>query len=138
MAITTNATTVMPFKINHDPVNAVPFCVNATSADASGCEEIMAAPGAGYALAIESLSVSTDDHITVTVGEDENSGAVKTVLFGPIPFSQEVTGAGYVQPGHWQRAFKNPIKLAANKPLTVDASGAGNICVVVEGCTVTG
>ncbi|MDD4890147.1 MAG: hypothetical protein PHU85_09470, partial [Phycisphaerae bacterium] len=43
-----------------------PWQINATSADATGCETILAAPGTGKALVITRLVVYIGDAITVT------------------------------------------------------------------------
>jgi len=105
------------------------FIKNATSADASGCEEIIAAPGAGISHVIEHLVVSSDSAISVTIGEGETTGAVTTALIGPVTFA---AGQCIMFPfvGRTQG-----LKMTANKSLTVDASGAGNINVWVQGYT---
>lgn len=102
---------------------------NATSADASGCEEIIAAPGAGFSLVIEYLVISSDAAISVTIGEGETGGAVTTALIGPVTFAAGQTIA-FPFVGRTQG-----IRMTANTSLTVDASGAGNICVWVQGYT---
>ena len=105
------------------------FIKNATSADASGTEEIIAAPGAGISHNIEHLVISSDSAISVTIGEGETAGAVTTALIGPVTFAagQTVT---------WPFIGRSQgIKMTANKSLTVDASGAGNINVFVQGFT---
>lgn len=103
---------------------------NANSADASGTEEIMAAPGEGLSLVIEHLVVSSDSAISVTIGEGETTGAVTTALIGPVTFAAGQSMAFPVS-GRTQG-----IKLTANTALTVDASGAGNINVWVQGTTI--
>ena len=126
MAITSAASNM----IQGGAVNrGIPWCYNATSADASGAETIIAAPGADTALYITQLTVITDANITVTLGAGEDSSAVETIVWGPIPFG---SAGGVAHFDHRQ----NAIKLTDNKTLTVDASGAGNTCVVVEGFTV--
>ncbi len=105
------------------------FIKNATSADASGTEEIIAAPGAGISHNIEYLVISTDSAISITIGEGETAGAVTTALIGPVTFaagqSIEFPFVGRSQ----------GIRMTANESLTVDASGVGNICVWVQGFT---
>lgn len=103
---------------------------NANSADASGCEEIIAAPGAGSSLVIEHLVVSSDSAISITIGEGETAGAVTTALIGPVTFA---AGQSMAFP---MSGRTRGIKLTTNKSLTVDASGAGNINVWVQGTTV--
>ena len=105
------------------------FIKNATSADASGTEEIIAAPGAGISHNIEHIVISSDSAISITIGEGETAGAVTTALIGPVTFAAGQTIA-FPFVGRTQG-----LKLTANESLTVDASGAGNICVWVQGFT---
>jgi hypothetical protein len=103
------------------------FGVNASSADASGCEELKAAPGAGKSIYLTQIEVSCVAAITVTIGEGENAGAVTTILFGPFNFA--ATSGSPVN-----LSFRDKgIKLTANTSLTVDASGAGAVQVFAEG-----
>ena len=104
------------------------FIKNATSADASGCEEIIAAVAA-KSHHIEYLVISSDSAISVTLGAGETGGAVTTALIGPVTFAAGQTIA-------WPFVGRTQgLKVAANTSLTVDASGAGNICVWVQGYT---
>ena len=103
---------------------------NATSADASGCEEIKAAGGAGTEHVIEHVVISSDSAISVTLGAGETGGAVTTALIGPVTFA-----AG--QSIEWFFLGRTGgLKVGANTSITVDASGAGNVCVFVEGTTI--
>lgn len=104
------------------------WTVNASSADASGCEEIKAAPGADLCLCVRQLEVSCVAAITVTVGAGETAGAVTTVVVGPLNFA--ATSGSPVSV-----VFNPAIKLAANTSLTVDASGAGAVQVLAQGYT---
>jgi len=99
---------------------------NANSADASGCEEIIAAPGAGKYFEIDHVSISSDTAESVTLGEGETAGAVTTALLGPVTFA---AGQCII----WN--FNPPMKTTANLSLTVDAGGAANINVFVQGRT---
>jgi len=104
------------------------WTVNATSADASGCEEIVAAPGAGKYLALDSVTICGNGAsvVSFTIGAgDGGAGAVETALLGPVPIQDFA-----------EFRFVRPIRLPANKPLTIDASGAGAVCVCVEGRTI--
>jgi len=104
------------------------WTVNATSADASSCEQVKAAPGAGKYLVLRRVSIATDANITVTIGSGESGNGVEAVLIGPVPYA-----AGT---GNWTDVVLHPaIKLPANKSLTVDASGAGNVWVLAQGET---
>jgi len=105
------------------------WAVNATTADASSGEELVAAPGAGKYLVVNSITVISDANITVTIGSGESGDNVEATLFGPIPFGTN----GGVCPA----VFFNPgVRLPANKSLSVDASGAGNVCVIAQGVTI--
>lgn len=99
---------------------------NANSADASGCEEIIANPGATSKFEIHRVTISSDSAISVTLGHGETAGAVTTALLGPVTFA-----AG--QCIEWN--FNPPLVTAVNDSLTVDAGGAGNINVFVQGYT---
>jgi len=103
------------------------FILNGVSADASGCEELKAAPGAGLSICVSKLTISNNSAgtLAITIGEGETvPGSVDTALIGPISL---LTG----QTIPWE--FKPAMKLTANKSLVVDAGGAGAICVFVEG-----
>jgi acetyl-CoA carboxylase alpha subunit len=105
------------------PVPKVGFIANATSADASACEEIMAAV-AGKSIKVRHLTVNTTDALTITIGEGETGGAVTTALIGPIAMAANSS---------IQWSFNPPMELTAATSLTVDASGAGAICIFVQG-----
>jgi len=100
---------------------------NATSADASGCEVILAAPAAGTSIVVEHVVISSDSAISVTLGEGESTGAVESALIGPVTFA---AGQTIVFP---MTGRTQGMVLTAAKALTVDASGAGNICVWAQG-----
>jgi len=106
-------------------VHGAGWAVNAITADASGCEVVKAAPGSGYYLVIKHLTLICDANITVTIGEGESSSAVETAIVGPVPFASNGPEMDLV--------FNPPIQLTENKALTVDASGAGNIVLFVQG-----
>jgi len=105
------------------------FIKNATSADASACEEIIAAPAAGISHYIEKVKITSDAAITVTIGAGETAGAVTTALIGPVSFAANQTIS-------WEFSGRSKaLKVTAATSLTVDSSGAGNICVFVQGYT---
>jgi len=132
MAVTTNAVTVTGSRaaIEANPNQSITkWQINAASGDASGCEEIVAAPGAGKCLCVERLIIGIGAAITVTVGSGETGpGSVEGDKLGPIG------GAGgtyVIEFGGGAKAMQ----LTANKALTFDASGAGAVCVYAEGYT---
>jgi hypothetical protein len=114
MAITVNSFSVYPSG----------FAVNGTSADASGCEELKAAPDAGNCIYLSGLIISSASALTVTIGAGEDSGAVESAVIGPIALAANQT---------LPFKFANPIMLPDGKSLTVDASGAGVVTVYAEG-----
>jgi hypothetical protein len=104
------------------------FILNATSADASGCEELLAAPAAGTSIIIDYLTINSDAAITITIGQGETGGAVTTALIGPVSFAANQS----IQFDF--RDFRTGgMKLTDATSLTVDASGAGNVCIFACG-----
>lgn len=97
---------------------------NATSANASACEIVKAAAGAGTNLIVDRLTIVAGATLTVTVGSGETTGAVTSPIVGPVPM---IAGLPV------DIIFTNGLRLAANTDLTVDASGSGNVCVVAQG-----
>jgi hypothetical protein len=100
------------------------WLLNATSADASGCEELKAAPAAGLSIIVDHLTVNSTGAITITIGAGETGGAVTTALIGPVSFAANTS---------LQWDFPFGMKVAAATSLTVDASGAGNVCIFARG-----
>ena len=126
MAISTNALSLtVPCGAHLD---VVPWAVNGSSADATGCETLKAAPGAGYSLCITRLFILVGAAITVTIGSGANAGSVETVLVGPL---------GGAAGTYVLDVRDHPVVLAENKALSVDASGAGVVCIYAEGFTRT-
>lgn len=99
------------------------FILNGVTANASACEELKAAV-AGKSIIIDHLTINSGAAITITIGEGETAGAVTTALIGPVSFAAN-------QSIQWD--FYGGLKLTAAKSLTVDASGAGAICVFAQG-----
>lgn len=99
------------------------FVANGNSSDLSGCETLVAAV-TGKSIYIEKIAVSFGAAINVTIGEGESSDGVDTVLVGPI------YGAAN---SSIEMEYTRPIKVTAATALTADASGAGNVTVVVQG-----
>jgi hypothetical protein len=109
------------------PARAVRFLINTTSADASGGEVIKAAGGAGISHYITRVWLAGGEAETFTIGSgDDADAAVEVAIIGPCP---SFTPLVY--------DFRDcPIKIAANKAILLDASGADPVCVVVEGATL--
>jgi len=105
------------------PGTKVGFIINATSADASGCEVLKAAV-TGKKIKIRHLTVNSTSAIAITIGEGETGSAVDTALIGPLEF-------GALETRKWD--FNPPMELTTNTLLSVDADGAGVICVFAQG-----
>jgi hypothetical protein len=105
------------------------WIINATSADASGCEELVAAPAAGVSLYVDQLIINNGANaISITIGAGETGGAVTAALIGPIAMAANTSlSFDYTRVGG--------IKVTAATALTVDASGAGAICIHAVGRT---
>jgi len=105
------------------PVAGAGFVNNATSADASGGETIVAAV-AGESHYITSIAITCISAITVAIQDDTGT---PVVILGPVPFN--TTAAPFVID------YPNPVKVAAGKLVEVKASGAGVVDVVIQGYT---
>ena len=99
------------------------FIINATSADASGCEELKAAV-AGKSIIVDHLTINNTGAQTVTIGEGKTGAAVTTALIGPIAMAANSS---------MQWDFPSGMVLTAATALTVDASGATAICIFAWG-----
>jgi hypothetical protein len=103
------------------------WIINATSADASACEELKAAPAAGTSLIVDHLTINNGANaISITIGAGETGGAVTTALIGPIAMAVNTS---------IQFTFPYGMVVAATTSLTVDTSGAGEICIFAQGRT---
>ena len=100
------------------------WMVNGTSADASGCEQLLAAPAAGISILISHLTINSAAGITITIGEGKTGAAVTTALIGPVTFAANSS---------MQWDFPDGLLVTAATSLTVDSSGAGVICVFAWG-----
>jgi len=101
------------------------FIINATSADASGCEELKTAPDTGVSIVVDHLTINNGANaISITIGAGETGGAVTTALIGPIAMAANTS----IQ---WD--FPYGMVVTAATSLTVDASGAGAICIFARG-----
>lgn len=102
------------------------WIINATSADASGCETLKAAPGAGLSIIVDHITINNGAAGTqdITIGQGVAAGAVEVALIGPI--SMAVNDS--VQ---WN--FPQGMVLAANKALTVDSADTHNLMIFAYG-----
>lgn len=104
------------------------WIINGISADASGCEELVAAPGAGLSLVVDHLTINNGANaISITIGAGETGGAVTATLIGPVAMAANTS---------IQFNFPYGMVVTANTALVVDASGAGAICIFAQGRTI--
>lgn len=101
------------------------FIVNGVSADASGCEELIAAVS-GKSIIVDHLSINVGAALTVTIGQGKTGAAVTTALIGPLSMAENTS----IQ---WDFTTRGGMALSPGTALTVDTSGAGNIMVFVHG-----
>lgn len=128
MAITNVALTVGHGKLYGGAGTA--WAVAFTSADASGTEEIKAAPASGVNY-VERITLNCASDINVSFGVDETTGALTLTW---LTLNMETTSPPFVL------EFKRPVAivtaLGVAGALCIDASGAGAVSGVVEGFTV--
>ena len=116
----------MAITLNTSQVQTSGFAVVGYSANASACEELKAAPAAGTSIIIDHLTINNGaSAISITIGEGETGGAVTTALIGAIAMAANTS----IQ---WD-FYPAGLVLTAATSLTVDASGAGAICIFAQG-----
>lgn len=103
------------------------WTVAAYSANFTICETLVTAPGAGRCLCLERLTIHTTSGSTsgLTVGQGKSGFSVETVLLGAIGL-----GVGRTM----SLVFSPPLRLEANKSLTLDGSAAA--VVLAQGYTL--
>lgn len=107
------------------PATKVGFIKNGVSADASGCEELVAAVS-GKTIKVRQLLLSNNSVGTIpfTIGEGESvPGTPDAVLLGPISLL-----SGQNLPLN----FNPAMELTASKSLVIKAD-AGAVCVMAQG-----
>jgi hypothetical protein len=107
-----------------NPTVKVGFIANGVSADASGCEELVAAV-TDKAIKVRSLTINNGaSALSHTIGAGETGGAVTAALIGPIAMAANTS---------LQFNFSPPMELPVSTALVVDSSGAGAVCVFAQG-----
>ena len=100
------------------------WIINATSADVSGCEELKAAV-ADKSIIVDHLTINNGANaISITIGQGKTGAGVTTALIGPVAMAANTS---------LQWTFPSGMVLTAATALTVDASGAGAICIFAWG-----
>lgn len=103
------------------------WIINATCSDASACEEIKAAPGAGLSIIIDHLTINNGAAGTqsITIGSGETGpGSVEAALIGPIAMAINSS----IQ---WD--FPQGLVLPVNKSLTVDSDDTHDLLIFAYG-----
>jgi hypothetical protein len=100
------------------------FELNAASDDLSvAAEELIAAPGAGLRLVLKRLQIALGDTMTLTIFAGEDTGGTELPLLGPLG------GAAGMYPVDFGARH---LALPENVNLSVQTSGAGQVCLIVE------
>lgn len=122
MAITARA-----IDVREIPSEGNEWQVSLHSADVSDCENIVAA-AEGKAHYLKKLHIRCASEISISIGSGEDDNAVETIHLGPIPLD---AGSGIFLISFGKRGMK----CVDNKPLTIDATGAGAVAIYAEGKT---
>jgi len=100
------------------------WIINATSADASGCEELKAAV-AGKSIIVGHLTINNGAGAqSITIGQGKTGAGVTTALIGPVAMAANTS---------LQWDFPSGIVLTAATSLTVDSSSNTALCVFASG-----
>ena len=99
------------------------FIVNFSSTDASLGEDALG-PDASKSHFITSVTIACVSAITVQI---HNTGGPDLILIGPFPFSASSVPVTI--------NYQDPINMGAIEPIHVTSSGAGEVCVIIQGYT---
>lgn len=99
------------------------YWLNAYSADASGCEEMLSAQGSGTNIVLHSYMITCQSNTTASLGASEISagGSLSNTYIGPLYLASGVPVG---------EMLRSPLILSANKPLCLDAGGAADMTVM--------
>jgi hypothetical protein len=112
------------FDINNPQPGTFGWIANGTSADISGCEQLKAAV-AGSQIVIDHITINNGAGAqSITIGSDENAGAVKTALIGPIAMAANTS---------LQWDFPSGIVMTTGEALTVDSSSNTVVTIFAYG-----
>jgi len=106
------------------PQAKVGFIANGTSADASGCEVLVAAV-TGKTIKVRHVTFNnlTAGALSFTLGDGKNGAAVTAALIGPV-------SVGANSSLQWD--FSPPMECTVSTLLSIDVE-AGSICVFAQG-----
>ena len=115
----------MAVSINTPQPASFGWIINATSADASGCEELKAAPAAGTSIIIDHITVNNGAGAqSITIGQGKTGAGVTTAILGPVAMAANTS---------LQWNFPSGIVLTAATSLTVDSSSNTALCIFAYG-----
>ena len=101
------------------------WIINAISADASGCEELKAAPAAGLSIIVDHITLNNGAGAqSITIGEGKTGAGVTTALIGPVAMAANTS---------LQWTFPHGMKLTAATSLTIDSTSNTALCVFAWG-----
>lgn len=101
------------------------FTINATSADASGCEELKAAPAAGLSIIVDHITINNGAGAqSITIGQGKTGAGVTAALIGPVAMAANTS---------LQWTFPSGMVLTAATSLTVDSSSNTALCIFAWG-----
>lgn len=126
------AIAVKTLEIHEIPAAGGEFYISASSADASGTEEILAAVARAshyVSKIIIKCCPAAAAVITVSIGSGETTGALTTAHLDLIPFSGDAGAEFRLDLG------KKGIKFVEGQSIAIDASAAGLVHVYIEGKT---
>ena len=117
----------MAITLNSNQVATAGFAVTGTSANASLCEELVAAPEPGKSIVLQNLTISNGSGGTqaITIGSGEAANDVEAVILGPFSMAAST---------QLQFTFLNGgIVLPAAKSLTVDSDDTHALTIFCQG-----
>jgi len=115
------------FKIQQLPSEGNEFFISATSEDASGCEELLAA-ASGKSHYLTRILIRTDSATDLTIGSGETNSAPTVVHIGTVPLN---AASGFFM---WKAPDGKGLRFNSGLSMTIKAS-AGTIYIYAEGRT---
>jgi hypothetical protein len=105
------------------------WAVNATSSDASGGEELEAAPGTGKRLILQELYLSANQSAAAIIDSRASATATITRMAGPILLQ--------LRHGNVGRQYIRGVKALVNEAIFITSSGSSYINVYASGVIKT-
>ena len=117
----------MGITLNTNQVAMAGFAVVGYSANASLCEELVAAPGPGKSIILQHVTISNgaDGAQSITIGAGEAANDVEAIILGPFAMG--------VSTQIQFNFYDGGISLPENKSLTVDSDDTHGLTIFVQG-----